>query len=124
MWRRGWRQKKKTPLERFAKPKTAEEVAQARKESIPQEIRADTEYCIKVWEDWKKSRNHDAKNELVIDYIISMNRAILQTCLCHFILEVWKKCGSEYPPNSLHHICCGVMQYLRMNGFFFKFGVQ
>ena len=27
-----------------------------------------------------------------------------------------KKDGSEYPPNSLHHIACGVMRHLRQDG--------
>ena len=44
-----------------------------------------------MWEDWKKSRNCDVKNELVIGDIISMNRATLQTCLCHFILKIRQK---------------------------------
>lgn len=27
-----------------------------------------------------------------------------------------KKDGTEFPPNSLHHIVCGLMRYLRANG--------
>lgn len=27
-----------------------------------------------------------------------------------------KKDGSEFPPNTLHHIVCGIMRYLRWNG--------
>ena len=30
-------------------------------------------------------------------------------------MEVRKKTG-EFPPNSLHHICCGIMRLLRTNG--------
>ena len=34
----------------------------------------------------------------------------------HFILEIRKKDGNEFPPNSLHHLVCGLMCYLRHHG--------
>ena len=40
----------------------------------------------------------------------------LQHWLCRFILEVRKKDGNPFPPNTLHHIACGIMRYLRING--------
>ena len=33
-----------------------------------------------------------------------------------FVLKVRKKDGSEYPPNTLHHICCGILRHLRESG--------
>ena len=27
-----------------------------------------------------------------------------------------KKDGSVFLPNSLHHVCCGIMRYIRVNG--------
>ena len=36
--------------------------------------------------------------------------------LTHFIHEIRKKCGGEYTPNTLHHICCGLMRQLRLSG--------
>ena len=32
------------------------------------------------------------------------------------LLEVRKKSGEEYPPNIVHHICCGLLLHLRWNG--------
>ena len=40
----------------------------------------------------------------------------LQHWLSRFVLEVRKKDGSEYPANTLHHLCCGIMRHLRLNG--------
>ena len=34
----------------------------------------------------------------------------------YFILEVRKQDGSEYPLNTLHHLICGIMRYLRQKG--------
>ena len=40
----------------------------------------------------------------------------MQELLSHFVIEMRKKDGSEYPPNTIYHICCGIMRYLRSNG--------
>ena len=36
--------------------------------------------------------------------------------MTRFILEIRKKNGDEYPPNTLHHLICGIMRFLRQNG--------
>ena len=36
--------------------------------------------------------------------------------MSRFVLEVRKKDGSEYRPNTLHHICCGILRHLRESG--------
>ena len=45
-----------------------------------------------------------------------MQQTKLQQCLTSFVLEVCKKNGEEYCPNTLHHLCCGIMRFLRSNG--------
>ena len=40
----------------------------------------------------------------------------LQQWLTYFILELRKKDGSEFTPDTLHHICCGIMRHLRWKG--------
>ena len=42
-----------------------------------------------------------------------MERATLAHWLTRFVLEVRKTDGTEYLPNTLHHILCGVMCHLR-----------
>ena len=37
----------------------------------------------------------------------------MQQWLSYFILELHKKDGSEFTPDSLDHICCGKMHHLR-----------
>ena len=36
--------------------------------------------------------------------------------MCRFALEIRRKDGKQYPPNTIHNICCGVMRYLRTQG--------
>lgn len=48
--------------------------------------------------------------------ISELSYSELDYWLTRFVLEVRKKDGEEYPPNTVHHICCGLMRYLRWNG--------
>ena len=40
----------------------------------------------------------------------------MQHWLTLFILEVRKKDGSEFPPNSLYHLVCGIVRYVKNHG--------
>ena len=103
-------------MPRFAVPKTEEEVKQARQARIPKKTQIDTRYCIRIWKSWSEHRNSVEKNELVPEDITTLDCEQLQYWLSRFVLEVRKKSSSEYPPNTLHHICCGLLRHLRENG--------
>ena len=45
-----------------------------------------------------------------------MTKVELDEALCRFVLEMRKQNGKEYPPNTIHHIICGIMRYLRVEG--------
>ena len=36
--------------------------------------------------------------------------------ISRFNLEVRKKDGTEFPPESLHHLVCGIQRHLRFHG--------
>ena len=62
---------------------------------------------------------------IVIPYLKDIILTELQHWLCYFILELQKKSGTQFLPNSLHHICCRIMRYTHtrlneMNVVFFK----
>ena len=54
--------------------------------------------------------------EQVNEDITALDNNGIQYWMSRFILEVRKKDGSEYPPNTLHHICCGILHHLRESG--------
>ena len=97
----------------FAPPKSREEVVQARKNAIPKKTQDDTKYCIGMWNDW---RQHKLLDGSIIPAVDEVDSPTLANLLSHFILEVRKRNGDEFPPNYLHHIVCGIQRYLRMNG--------
>ncbi len=100
---------------RFAIPKSEEEVLEARKHAVPKRT---SEYCIRVWDAWRESSGY------VVPSILEMDTKILAHWLTRFVLEVRKVDGSEYPPNTLHPIICGIsyatsaMQFQTRDRFF------
>ena len=100
---------------RFAKPKSDTELASAIAAATPTRTKRDTNWCMNLWNEWRKQRNITS-NVSIPENICELDTPELQLNLQRFVLEVRKKDGSEYPPNSLHHIACGVMRHLRQDG--------
>ena len=96
------------------KPKTDEEIQFARERAIPVKTVADTKYCIGLFEEWRKHRIDTTAVNIPI--IINMTKEQMQYWLVRFVLEVRKKGGDVYPPNSLHHIVVGVMRHVQPSG--------
>ena len=42
------------------------------------------------------------------------DKSILEHWLIRFVLEIRSKKGSEYTPNTLRHVVCGIMRHLCM----------
>ena len=86
----------------------------AQVESVPKKNHEDTKYCVNLWEEW---RNHRLQHTTAtIPLLLEMTNTDLQHWMTRFIMEVRKKDGSIFPPNTLHHIRCGIMRHLRTNG--------
>lgn len=95
---------------RFATPKINKEVVKARLQAVPKKTRQDTEYCVRVWDAWRTNRNVHGP---AVPSLLDMEQATLACWLTRFVLEMRKTDGTEYPPNIVHHIVCGVMHHLR-----------
>ena len=100
----------------FATPKTVKEVAEARSKGVPHKTQKNTAWCISIWEQWRKHRQQTTG--VVISPTLDLDKSGLNYWRSHFILEVRKQGNSpsEYPPDTLYHICCGIQRYLRWNG--------
>ena len=99
---------------RFAPPKLDEEILEDRKHGIPAKTLQDTKYCFNIWEEWRKHRQQCTGEN--IDELHELSIEMLQHWLIRFILEVRKKDGEVYQPNTLHHITAGLMRHIRWNG--------
>jgi len=73
--------------------------------AVPKKTKADMEYCMHIWDAWRKERisNDEAgsKADKKITPITQMDKEVMLTL---FVLEVRKQNGTEYPPNTLHHM--------------------
>ena len=98
----------------FAAPKTAEEIELARSKGVPCKTRQDTNYCVRLWNAW--SVHHQATAGVLIPPLADLKIDELQHWLTRYVLEVRKKDGSEFPPNTLHHLVCGITRYLWHHG--------
>ena len=81
---------------------------------IPKKTLEDTHYCMKAWEQWC---NYARQTSRDIPSIQTMQQTKPQQCWTSFILEVHKKNGEEYSPDTLHYLCCGIMHFLHSNGW-------
>ena len=99
---------------KFGPSKSDNDVATARITAIPKKTLSDTKYCIGVWNEWCVHRA--IKYGDIILPIGELTMEDLSRHLSRFILEVRKKDGREFPPESLHHVVCGIQRHLRFNG--------
>ena len=101
------------PPSRFVVPKAVEEAKQA---AIPKETKKDTAWCAKIWNDWSSQRNSSSASGEHVPDIANMEITQLQRWMSRFVLEIRKKDGTPYPPESIYHIVCGIMRFVRLNG--------
>ncbi len=83
---------------RFAAPMTNESILEARKMAVPKKTRQDTEYCVRVWEAWRKHRNDN--HDSAVPSLIEMEPQLMSQWMTRFALEVRKVNGYEYQPNT------------------------
>ena len=71
-------------------------------------------YCFKLWKDWSEYRFKSHGD--VIPPLSDLTSEELSKNLKCFIFQIRKNDGSEFPPDTLHHIVSGIQRYLRWNG--------
>ena len=94
---------------RFAKPTTDEPTRFTKPTTVPKRTRTLSgafEYLAsRKGIELQKSCKHS------ISLLWPTNK--LQHWLSHFVLEVRKMNGQPYPPDTVHHIICGIMRHIR-----------
>ena len=99
----------------FAALVSDKEIAAARRTAVPKSTQTDTLWCIALWNKWLKQRNTRTSEKLE-EELSTLSPVVLQKWLCRFVLEVRKKDGENYPPETLYHIICGIFCFLKQNG--------
>ena len=95
------------------------DIAELRKAGVPVKTRAQTNWCISVWKEWAQDRLKGAKDpgELPFKLDTDFTKMLpedMNFWLCRFIVEARKRDGTEYLPNTLYQICCGLGRALKV----------
>ena len=99
---------------KFALPKTEEDILQAKRRAIPASTLKDTKYCVAIWSEWCSHRLTNYGD--LIPPLEEQSSSELASNLSSSIFEVRKKDGSEFLPDTLHHVISGIQRFLRCNG--------
>ena len=102
----------------YASPKGRAAVQFARAASIPTKTKEQTEWAVKVWKEWALARNTRllSDEEPFRSTFCELTLPEMDFWLSRFILEVRKKNGDPYPPNTLYQLICGLQRQLREHG--------
>ena len=76
---------------------------------VPLKTKHTTKWAYSVWSSWCKAR-------CVNPAINTMSLSTMDAHLTRFIMEARKQDGTEYPPNTLYQLICGLQRYLKENG--------
>ena len=86
----------------------------AQESCVPTSTKKATSWCLNVWKAWRDHRKTVSESDIPSHLmILATNKPEFCWWLCHFVLEVRRQDGLEYPPNSLHQLCCGILRYAR-----------
>lgn len=96
----------------YGSPKSEKAVNTAIASAVPVKTKQQTEWSVRVWEQWARSRNGrllPGEQQFSFDFG-TLSVAEMKFWLCRFVLEVRKANGEPYNPTTL---CCGLLRHLR-----------
>ena len=98
---------------------TLDDVAQATNAAVPKKTQQDTRWCVGIWNEWCEQRPTSSSEPTPVKLCEDSSKisiSMLSRGLPLFILEARKLNGERYPPDTLHHIICGIFRFVRLNG--------
>ena len=96
----------------FAAPRTDAELQQAQKLAVPKTTQKSTQWAANIWKEWSAQRR-DMITRNWPPHLLIQNTSQLDYWLSMFVLELRRRDGLPYPPNTLYSMCCGLMRYVR-----------
>lgn len=103
------------PPERFGKPVNSTEIKELHKSQESTNTRRNTSWGVKVFDDWRKSRNANASLEMQLPDLLSGSSQDLDQILSCFVIECRRADGSPCPPKTLYQLCAAILRFMRDN---------
>ena len=81
----------------------------------PTNTRRSTNFALHVYEQWHEARisPHPECNFPALTELANASNELISCTLCHFVFEIRRRDGKEYPPGSIHGTMCEIMRYFR-----------
>ncbi len=99
---------------RFDFTTSEEELSELAKGLVPQNTAKNTQWAVKNFEDWRKTRNAcHPENPVPEDILESCDPDIINVQLSRFVVETRKSKGVRYPRSTLHQLLCGLLRCMR-----------
>ena len=104
---------------RYGSPKTSKEVEEARKRGIPVKTQDQNKWVGNIWHEWVQYRlqcscvDPEEKEHKLLEDFCKMSKQAMNFWLGKFVLEVRRKDGRPYSPDTLYQICCALLRLLR-----------
>ena len=106
-------QESATGSNRFAVPKTDADVQAVQASAVPKNTSKSTSWAINIWKEWTTHRRTVCHPLNCPPHILLCQPEELNQWLSKFVLEIRRKDGQQYPPQTLYAICCGLLRYVR-----------
>lgn len=101
------------PIRRFKPTSTNADIEAAAACSVPTNTRRKQKWAFSLYEKWQRERF--SKGKAVAD-LLDCENDVLSRNLCHFLLELRKDNGDEYPGKTLYEVVSSLQGYLREKG--------
>lgn len=98
-------------VQRFGPRVTSSQIAALQQTAVPANTK-NTSLAVNVWDDWAAYRKRQDPTDCP-PCLLTMQLSELNDWLCRFVVEVRRKDGKHYPPNTVHQLCCGLLCRLR-----------
>ena len=103
----------------YGSPKTSKEVEEARKRGIPVKTQDQNKWVGNIWREWVQyclqysCVEPEEKEHKLLEDFCKMSKQAMNFWLGKFVLEVRRKDGRPYSPDTLYQICCALLRLLR-----------
>jgi len=109
-----------TETSRFCSPITDEDLMTKISNRVPKKTQQSNNWSLRFYQEWARHRNAHPDTVIsgrnVPEELISATNEDLNYWLSRFIMEVRRKDGTPYPPNTLTNIMSGLQRHLREKG--------
>ena len=82
---------------------------------VPANTAASTQWAVKNFESWVRSRPSSSTDAVPSDLLMSHDADLVSKWLCRFVLETQKTDGTHYPPATLRSLVSGLNRELQRN---------